>query len=189
MRVIQKNRGLFRFSGTKLQISKGQSWLINQFIIPKITNMVPHNFPMDYGRLLTDSERLLPENTAIKTLKPVGVSNSRNEIAYGVIYHLLPDENLGSLLTLLINLEEKATRVLCVADSGVGISESEIPYIFDRFYRGSASQKTGAQGTGLGLAISKELVSRMGGEITLESGTDQGSTFTIWLRPVVSAML
>jgi PAS domain S-box-containing protein len=81
----------------------------------QITNKVPHNFPLDYGRLLTDSERLLPENTAIKTLNPVGVSDTRNETAYGDIFQILTDENLGSLLTLPISLEEKAIGVLSVA--------------------------------------------------------------------------
>ncbi|MCJ7701738.1 MAG: GAF domain-containing protein, partial [Anaerolineales bacterium] len=79
--------------------------------------------------------------------------------------------------------------VIEVIDNGVGIDPDEAPYIFDRFYRGSASNKTGAVGTGLGLAISNELVKRMGGEISFESTLDEGSIFSIYLRPVIHAML
>jgi len=135
------------------------------------------------------------------------------QLAYtslGDLPHAMADPNwliqtLSNLLTNAINYTPAGGRVLLqtevkarkkqnwvvihVIDNGVGITEEEIPFIFDRFYRGSASQKTGADGTGLGLAISKELVARMGGEISFESSPGTGSTFTIWLRPAISAML
>jgi signal transduction histidine kinase len=72
-----------------------------------------------------------------------------------------------------------------VRDNGVGISEQDQPHLFERFFRGTASRITGAPGTGLGLAISKEIVERLGGGITVESQTGQGSTFTIWLKSML----
>jgi signal transduction histidine kinase len=74
---------------------------------------------------------------------------------------------------------------ISVQDSGVGIPSSEIDTIFERFFRGSASDQTNAAGTGLGLPISKELVERMGGHITVESTPGKGSTFTVWLRAML----
>ena len=76
-----------------------------------------------------------------------------------------------------------------VIDNGVGIRPDEIKFIFERFYRGEASQKMGIEGTGLGLAISREIIVRMGGKISVKSLPKQGSTFTIWLRPAISIML
>jgi len=70
-----------------------------------------------------------------------------------------------------------------ISDTGVGIPPEELEHIFNRFYRGRASQQTGAEGTGLGLAISEEIIYRMDGKITLESIPGEGSTFTIWLKP------
>jgi PAS domain S-box-containing protein len=93
------------------------------------------------------------------------------------------------LETRLVARDRRNWVAIQVRDTGFGIGEEETPYIFERFYRGAASKKTGADGTGLGLAISKELVTRMGGEISFESVLDQGSSFTIWLHPAVSAML
>jgi len=76
-----------------------------------------------------------------------------------------------------------------VIDDGIGIQPNEIKFIFERFFRGEASRQMGVAGTGLGLAISREIIIRMGGKITVESTPEQGSTFTVWLRPAVSAML
>jgi PAS domain S-box-containing protein len=70
---------------------------------------------------------------------------------------------------------------ISVSDSGEGILPEELPHIFERFYRGSASRKTNAPGTGLGLAISQEILGRMGGKISVVSEPGQGSTFTIWM--------
>lgn len=72
-----------------------------------------------------------------------------------------------------------------VSDTGVGIYPEEIDQIFERFYRGTASQMTGASGTGLGLAISKEIMAHMGGYITVDSTAGEGSTFTLWAPPVL----
>ena len=73
-----------------------------------------------------------------------------------------------------------------VEDEGPGISEADLPYVFERFYRGRGpSGKEGtAEGFGLGLAICKELVQRMGGSISLESEEDVGTTVEIKLTEV-----
>ena len=72
--------------------------------------------------------------------------------------------------------------VLCVQDTGPGISEADLPHIFERFYRGSAGHETGAPGTGLGLAIVKEVVDRHHGHISVENVKEgQGAVFTLWL--------
>lgn len=70
--------------------------------------------------------------------------------------------------------------MLRVSDSGIGISESNLPHIFDRFYQVDADVKTNI-GTGIGLSLVKELVELMGGEITVESEENKGSAFVIEL--------
>jgi signal transduction histidine kinase len=71
--------------------------------------------------------------------------------------------------------------VLSIADTGVGIPESELPLLFDRFYRGKAAVEIGAPGTGLGLAIVKGLVELNGGTVAVSSAVGHGSVFTIEL--------
>lgn len=68
-----------------------------------------------------------------------------------------------------------------VRDSGLGIPERERDHIFDKFYRLDPRLTRGVGGTGLGLYICRELVTRMGGELTVESTQDVGSTFSVEL--------
>jgi signal transduction histidine kinase len=71
--------------------------------------------------------------------------------------------------------------IITVEDTGIGIPEDELPYIFDRFFRGEKPRTMQASGTGLGLAILKEIVELHGGRVTVESEVDEGSSFTVWL--------
>jgi signal transduction histidine kinase len=68
-----------------------------------------------------------------------------------------------------------------VADSGEGIDQEDLPYIFDRFYRGEKSRSRRTGGAGLGLAISRGIVEAHGGEINVESNPGGGSTFCFTL--------
>jgi len=71
---------------------------------------------------------------------------------------------------------------ITVRDTGEGIPPEDLPYIFDRFWRGDRSRShTGGAGSGLGLAIARQLVQAHGGHIGVESQPGQGTTFTIEL--------
>ena len=71
--------------------------------------------------------------------------------------------------------------VLKVSDTGIGISESELPHMFKEFFRAENAKKFTASGTGLGLAITKNIVERAGGRIEVNSRLNEGSTFTVTL--------
>jgi two-component system phosphate regulon sensor histidine kinase PhoR len=75
---------------------------------------------------------------------------------------------------------------LSVTDKGVGIPPEEQLKIFDQFYRGSNITAAGIRGSGIGLSITKRVAEMHGGEVTVESEPDRGSTFTlrIPIRPV-----
>jgi signal transduction histidine kinase len=70
---------------------------------------------------------------------------------------------------------------LQVQDTGRGISERELPYVFEEFRQGSSVYGRQADGVGLGLAIARRLVDAMGGEIRVRSRLGAGSTFTVVL--------
>ncbi len=71
--------------------------------------------------------------------------------------------------------------VLAVEDTGMGITEEELPLIFDPFFRSYNQEKNNLKGTGLGLAVCKEIVERLGGSISAHSNPGKGSRFEIHL--------
>lgn len=71
--------------------------------------------------------------------------------------------------------------VIEVSDTGPGISEEDLPHIFDRFYRSDASRSQETGGFGLGLAIAKRIVEAAGGTIEVHSVLDVGTTFIVRL--------
>ena len=69
--------------------------------------------------------------------------------------------------------------VLRVSDTGVGIPPQEMPRLFERFHRGTASRARSNEGSGIGLALVKELIALHGGRITADSEPGTGTTFTV----------
>lgn len=76
--------------------------------------------------------------------------------------------------------EEDERLAVEVADTGCGIAEDELPYVFDRYYRGRF-QRTSAEGAGLGLAITKRILDLHGCPIQVASHHGEGTTFSFAL--------
>jgi signal transduction histidine kinase len=73
-----------------------------------------------------------------------------------------------------------------VADTGIGMTEEQLGRLFEAFSQAEASTRSRYGGTGLGLAISRHFARMMGGDLTVESVSGEGSTFTVRLPAVVS---
>lgn len=81
-----------------------------------------------------------------------------------------------------VSLErENAMARICVADSGTGIPEDALSYIFNRFYRVDKARSRESGGSGLGLAICKHVVNLHHGQIHVSSQFDQGTSFVVTL--------
>ncbi|RJP47466.1 MAG: HAMP domain-containing protein [Anaerolineaceae bacterium] len=80
----------------------------------------------------------------------------------------------------LVNLRVRATQkelVFEVQDNGIGISPSDLPRLFEKFYRGKQRDARSQHGSGLGLAIVRSIAERHGGKVWVESELGEGSTF------------
>jgi two-component system, OmpR family, sensor kinase len=89
----------------------------------------------------------------------------------------------GGLVELGVTVDER-TAIVSLRDDGDGIAEADLPYIFERFYRGDPARGSG--GSGLGLAIVREIVEAHDGSVDVSSRPGAGSTFTVRL-PLVAA--
>jgi len=87
----------------------------------------------------------------------------------------------GGQIKVIINENDEAIT-LAICDEGAGIMPTDLPRIFERFYKGDqARTRSNKAGTGLGLAIVKHLVEAHNGSIKAENNKDGGATFTITL--------
>ncbi|WP_102263449.1 ATP-binding protein [Mesobacillus jeotgali] len=68
-----------------------------------------------------------------------------------------------------------------VSDQGPGIPEEDLPFLFERFYKGDKSRTRGVSGTGLGLAIAKNIIDAHRGNISVKSKLGQGTTFSFFI--------
>lgn len=84
-------------------------------------------------------------------------------------------------ITVTVSMREEGKLVLSVADSGRGIAEEDLEQIFVPFVQGRNGSRTSRAGSGLGLALCHAIVTRMGGEIFVESELGAGSIFTVTL--------
>ncbi len=77
--------------------------------------------------------------------------------------------------SIYITMEETENIRVSIRDEGVGISEEELPYIFEKFYKSKLRQN--AKGSGLGLAIARQICLKHDGTIQVESAVGEGTTF------------
>lgn len=113
---------------------------------------------------------ILAEENLIKQLIQIFLENA---VKYGK-----PE---GKIIHLSLKRDGNGSVVLVIADNGIGISEEDLPRIFERFYRGDKSRNKETPGTGLGLSIAKTIVNNHGGKITVKSKVGEGTAFSIYL--------
>ena len=104
-----------------------------------------------------------------------------DQVLGNLVHNALQHTPQGGSITLQAEPVQAGVR-LQVSDTGEGIPAEDLPFIFDRFWRGDRSRaRAGGASSGLGLAICKQLVQAHGGRIDAESQVGKGTTFTIEL--------
>ncbi|MBL8103215.1 MAG: HAMP domain-containing histidine kinase [Anaerolineales bacterium] len=110
-----------------------------------------------------------------------------NQVLSNLISNALRHTSSGGKISLEAGPmvgEERSVRIK-VNDTGAGIPSDDLPFIFDRFWRGDKS-RSGRVNSGLGLAIAKQLVHAHGGRIEVQSEVGKGTSFTIELPEQIS---
>jgi len=113
-----------------------------------------------------------------KIPKVVGVADQLRRAVENLVGNALKYTPPGGRVRVGLQ-EADRTLYLVVTDTGRGIPESALPYVFDRFYRVDEDRETA--GSGLGLAIAKSIAEAHGGTISVRSQRGKGSVFAIAL--------
>jgi signal transduction histidine kinase len=110
--------------------------------------------------------------------------NADEELIKRMILNLLDNAvkytPAGGEISLALEKHNGSAEIV-VRDTGIGLSERDQQRVFDRFYRVDKARSRALGGAGLGLSIVRTIVEAHGGDITIESATDQGTTFTVSL--------
>ncbi len=109
----------------------------------------------------------------------LGDADRLEQVVRNLLHNAIRHTPPGGIVALTVAADPADAGMvrLQVNDTGEGISEEDIPHIWERFYRGQKARSEG--GTGLGLALVKELTEAMNGTVAVESTLGQGSCFTI----------
>ncbi len=125
----------------------------------------------------------VPETDSHRYLVPV-TSEDLHVLMANLLLNAIEHSSPGSIVQVDLTAEQTAVSFR-VQDAGEGISQADLPHIFERFYRADSSRARTTGGAGLGLSISKAIVDRAGGEISLDSTPGQGTTVHVRLPLVV----
>lgn len=112
-----------------------------------------------------------------------------SQVFYNLLINGLRYSSEGSQIKVKTFLSEEADKswiCIWIEDQGIGISQEDLPYLFEHFYRGDKSRDRKSGGSGLGLAIVKQLLEIHGGKVSVESTVGEGSCFKVML-PIYAA--
>ena len=126
----------------------------------------------------------LARQLALFVRKVVGNPLQLQQVLRNLIGNAIKYTPAEGSITVETEVKDKLAWI-SVADTGLGIPEEDIPFIFDKFYRVESEDRDDIQGNGLGLAIVKSIVEQHRGKITLKSKVGAGSTFKFSLPLVI----
>lgn len=165
------SEGLLRLASQEAQAAQQNNIAVDQLTQAAIDRVLPlaekkhiliHPPKTSKAQFLGDRDNLI-EALVILLENAVKYSPEKSEIMVGV-------RSNSKVLTLTVQ------------DQGIGIKPTDLPHIFDRFYRADAARSAQqTKGYGLGLAIAKNIITQHQGDITVKSSVGKGTTFTIKL--------
>ena len=169
--VVEQSEELSALIGDLIELARGD---------------LPHDMVEDIrlDRILEDSisraRRDHPEVAFEASLQPVTVEGVPERLGRAV-NNLLDNAARHSAPHGVVEITVDADG-LRVRDHGTGVEEADLPYVFDRFYRGKNSR--GRQGSGLGLAIVRQVAVQLGGSVDVSNAPDGGAIFTLHVPTV-----
>ncbi len=130
---------------------------------------------------LAEGQKITLKARVKRPIAAVGADEDRLvEVLTNLLDNALRHTPEGGLVNIEASQVEQSVEIR-IQDSGVGIPEEDIPFIFERFWRGDKSRSRESGGSGMGLAIARQLVELHGGTISAQSKVGEGTIFTVRL--------
>jgi signal transduction histidine kinase len=179
--ILQNAEILDRLIGNVLAITKAE---VNKTALDisrvDIAEVMDHL--LRFTRRLDPGERLQVLFATPNNLPPISTDVAKlDAVLQNLVANACKFTLEGSIEVRVVDLPGRNRLEFSVADTGIGIEESETEKIFEEFYQGQRAQLTNRTGVGLGLSIVIKYLSLMRGEIRVDSRPGQGTTFTFTL--------
>lgn len=136
---------------------------------------------IEYYEIVLADKQIHIESVVCGNVYVAGKESELREVITNIVSNAVKYMPAGNATerTILIELSRTDTEaVITISDTGIGIPQEHIPFIFDRFYRGH-DENGSYSGTGIGLAVSKKITEAHGGAISVKSSDGEGSRFTL----------
>jgi signal transduction histidine kinase len=180
--INQESRRLERIVADMLSVSEIEagSFRMRRDDVPVLT--ILDDLKHDFGPQAQDKEIALAFDIAPKLPVMRGDNDKITLALHNLVGNALKYTPAGGTVTVKAFAEGLGTAaeilVVEVADTGIGIKPEEHESVFERFYRSSDKRISSIVGTGLGLTLAREVARMHGGDVTLKSKVNEGSTFT-----------
>ncbi|MED1468094.1 ATP-binding protein [Bacillus salipaludis] len=169
-RLVNELLDLARMEAGHIQLT------VEEVNLSSFINRIIHKFQ----GLAKEHEILLSSNIG-NIVSPISFDPDRIEqVLTNLIDNAIRHTPKDGRVTLKVS-EENNRIVMEVSDSGSGIPEEDLPFVFERFYKADKARTRGRSGTGLGLAIAKNIIEAHRGHISVHSKIGQGTTFSFFL--------
>lgn len=166
--------GLEKLSNSLLRIEKlGDGFDNKKLVVIKFDDVVKHVIERFKPIATQNKIRISSE---IHNVNILGDVESLDELTSVLLDNAIKFNKLNGKVKISLYKNGK-TAFLKVADTGIGIQKSELPHIFERFYRG----ETNVDGNGLGLSIASEIVKKYNGQIAINSVPEKGASLIVSL--------
>lgn len=146
---------------------------IESFNLSELLEGIVESFEYEFQIKSVRIERHIEENIIIE-----GDMDKVRQIIINLISNALKFTDSEGRVNVALN-KDSNKAILEIIDTGIGINEEDIPFVFERFYRSDKSRSRDTGGAGIGLTITKTLVEAHGGKISVASEKEKGSRFTV----------
>lgn len=133
-----------------------------------------------YRQMRVVSESIEVSVTAVDQACIMGDADRLKQLLLNLVGNAIKYTPAGGSVTMNL-CKSDGWAYIHVSDTGIGIPQEDVPYIFDRFYRVDKARTRMQGGSGLGLSIAKWIATAHGGDITVTSQVGEGSTFIVTL--------
>jgi signal transduction histidine kinase len=170
---------LIRISENLLFLSRGTSGRVTMSLARIDLCQFARSTVAEFESSAAEKGIALEVSASVRSAEVLADRNRLKEIFHNLLENAIRYTEKGRV-AVRVGAEE-AHAVVCVEDTGVGIEESDMPYVFDRFFRSDRARRAYRGGSGLGLSIVRWIVEAHKGQVRVESKVGAGSRFYVTL--------